>query len=111
MGRRERSIKIAFDKSSGEILDADEVFDKTKDAFEIRRQYHEKKLTLTCCECEQDLTVSDSIYDRLYFKHKPYHNFCILTDGSLSPKEQIGFTEILRGKESCRHKELKNKIG
>ena len=102
MGRRERSIKIAFDKSSGEILDADEVFDKTKDAFEIRRQYHEKKLTLTC---------SDSIYDRLYFKHKPYHNFCILTDGSLSPKEQIGFTEILRGKESCRHKELKNKIG
>lgn len=35
MGKYERSIKIAFDKVSGEILDAEEVFDITKNAFEI----------------------------------------------------------------------------
>ena len=43
MARYDRSIKIAFDKTSGEILDADEVFDIAKDAFEIRKKYHEKK--------------------------------------------------------------------
>ena len=52
MGRYERSIKIAFDKVSGEILDADKVFDKKKDAFEIRRLFHEGKLNLSCCSCE-----------------------------------------------------------
>lgn len=111
MGRYERSIKIAFDKVSGEILDADKVFDKKKDAFEIRRLFHEGKLNLSCCECEQDLNVSGSKYDRLHFKHKPKHNFCILADGNLSPREHEGFTSILKSKESDRHRELKNKIG
>lgn len=77
MGRYDRSIKIAFDKTSGEILDADEVFDITKDAFQIRKKYHEKNLILSCCECEQDLMVSGSKYDRLHFKHKPGHGYCI----------------------------------
>ena len=42
MGRYDRSIKIAFDKTSGKILEADEVFDIKTDAFEIRKKYHEK---------------------------------------------------------------------
>lgn len=33
MGKFERSIRIALDKISGEILEADEVFDSKKDAF------------------------------------------------------------------------------
>lgn len=33
MGRYDRSIKIAFDKTSGEILDADEIFDITKSDY------------------------------------------------------------------------------
>jgi competence CoiA-like predicted nuclease len=111
MGRYDRSIKIAFDKTSGEILDADEVFDITKDAFQIRKKYHEKNLILSCCECEQDLMVSGSKYDRLHFKHKPGHGYCILADGKLTPQEHERFTEILKSKESDRHKELKNKIG
>ncbi len=111
MGRYDRSIKIAFDKTSGEVLDADEVFDITKDAFEIRRKYHEKNLILSCCECEQDLMVSGSKYDRLHFKHKPGHGYCILADGKLTPQDHEKFTEILKAKESDRHKELKNKIG
>jgi len=111
MGRYDRSIKIAFDKTSGEILEADEVFDIKTDAFEIRKKYHEKNLILSCCECEQDLMVSGSKYDRLHFKHKPGHGYCILADGKLTPQEHEQFTEILKAKESDRHKELKNKIG
>lgn len=111
MGRYDRSIKIAFDKTSGEILEADEVFDIKTDAFEIRKKYHEKNLALSCCECEQDLMVSGSKYDRLHFKHKPGHSYCILADGQLTPQEHERFTKILIAKESDRHKELKNKIG
>ncbi|NVO11172.1 MAG: hypothetical protein HXX16_14510 [Bacteroidales bacterium] len=111
MGRYDRSIKIAFDKTSGEILDADEVFDIVKDAFQIRKKYHEKNLELSCCECEQDLMVSGSKYDRLHFKHKPGHSYCILADGKLTPHDHEKFTAILKAKESDRHKELKNKIG
>ncbi|EOW5773974.1 DUF6035 family protein [Escherichia coli O162:H7] len=65
MGRYDRSIKIAFDKTSGEILEADEVFDIKTDAFEIRKKYHEKNLALSCCECEQDLMVVRCISHRL----------------------------------------------
>lgn len=111
MGRYDRSIKIAFDKTSGEILEADEVFDIKTEAFEIRKRYHEKNLILSCCECEQDLMVSGSKYDRLHFKHKPGHGYCILADGKLTPQEHEQFTEILKSKESDRHKVLKNKIG
>lgn len=111
MGRYDRSIKIAFDKTSGKLLEADEVFDIKTDAFEIRKKYHEKNLILSCCECEQDLMVSGSKYDRLHFKHKPGHSYCILADGRLTPQEHEQLTEILKAKESDRHKELKNKIG
>jgi len=111
MGRYDRSIKIAFDKTSGEILEADKVFDIKTNAFEIRKKYHEKNLILSCCECEQDLMVSGSKYDRLHFKHKPGHSYCILADGRLTPQEHEQFTKILKAKESDRHKELKNKIG
>lgn len=111
MSKYNRSIKIAFDKKSGKILNADEVFDITKDAFRIREKYHEGNLDLSCCECGQDLSVSGSKYDRLHFKHKPGHNTCILSESSLSPYEHEKLMEILRGKESERHKELKHKIG
>ena len=111
MARIDRSIKIAFDKSTGEILHADELFDDKKEGFVLRKQFHEKKLMLTCCECGQDLNISGSKLDRLHFKHKPSHDFCSLTDGDLTPKEHQEFTRILIAKEGERHKELKNKIG
>lgn len=111
MNRFERSIKLAFDKKSGEILDADELFSGTKESFKIRKQYNENILTLSCCECQQDLIISGSKFDRLHFKHKPGHSFCILSEGQLSPKEQDIFTRILKNKESQRHIELKSKIG
>jgi hypothetical protein len=111
MGKYKRSIKIAFDRNSKKILDADELFSETKDAFQVRMQYNAGIIELECCECEQDLTVSGSKFDRLHFKHKPNHAYCILSDGNLTPKEQDDFCNILRRKESDRHIELKNKIG
>lgn len=48
MKQYNRSIKIALDKSTGEIIDADEVFDKTKDAFQIRKKYQADELSLSC---------------------------------------------------------------
>ena len=107
---RERKIQIAFDKISGEILKADEIFDDKKDGFVVRKQFHKNEVELYCCECEQKLNVSTSKYDRLHFKHQPNADFCILKDGNLSPKETEMFTRILQAKESKRHIELKNKI-
>lgn len=111
MGRYERSIRIAFEKLTGEILEANELFTVKTEGFEIRKLYHTGELPLSCCECEQDLVISSSKYDRLHFKHKPGHDYCILAEGKLTPQEHEKFTEILKAKESARHKELKNKIG
>jgi hypothetical protein len=111
MSKYNRSIKIALDKTSGEILEADEEFKKSNDPFKKRRQYHSKEIIYSCLECDQELIISDSKFNRLHFKHKPGHTYCILSDGNLTPKEQDVFNRILVAKESERHIELKNKIG
>jgi competence CoiA-like predicted nuclease len=110
MARFERSIKIAFDKVSGEILQADQVFESSKDAFQVRRQFHTDQIELYCCECHQKLDVSTSKYDRLHFKHQRHAGSCVLKDANLSPADIEIFTQILHGKESARHKHLKNLI-
>lgn len=110
MGRFERSIKIAFDKISGEVLEADQVFDSQKDGFQVRRQFNRDEIELYCCECHQKLDVSTSKYDRLHFKHQRHADPCILKDENLSPAEAALLTDILRGKESERHQQLKNLI-
>lgn len=106
-----RSIKVAFDKLSGEILEADDVFEVTKDAFAIRKQFHMDEVELYCCECDQKLHVSTSKYDRLHFKHGPNADYCFLKDENLSPEDKEKFSKIYHAKESARHHELKNKIG
>jgi len=107
---QERSIKIAFDKISGKVLEANEIFDNKKDGFVVRKQFHKNEVELFCCECGQILNVSTSKYDRLHFKHQPNANYCILKEGKLSPEETEKFTKILYAKESKRHIDLKNKI-
>ncbi len=111
MAHFERSIKIAFDKISGEILKADDIFENKKEAFTVRTQFHKNEIELFCCECEQKLSVSSSKYDRLHFKHQPNASHCILKDGNLTPEEVEQFNNILFSKESQRHKDLKNQIG
>lgn len=106
----ERTIKVAFDKISGEILEANEVFETTKSSFEIRKQFHKDEVELYCCECSQKLEVSGSKNDRLHFKHEKKANDCLLKNSKFSPKETDELTKIYKSKESDRHKELKSKI-
>lgn len=91
-------------------MEADSVFEKKKDAFEIRRQFHTDEVQLYCCECHQKLNVSTSKYDRLHFKHQKASEYCILKDDELSPAQLDEIIEILKSKESDRHKYLKNEI-
>ncbi|MEQ8424095.1 MAG: DUF6035 family protein, partial [Cyclobacteriaceae bacterium] len=110
MAQFERSIKLAVDRLSGELIVADEAFAKSKEAFAIRHQAHSGELDLYCRECNQKLTVPTSKYDRIHFRHLPNAEYCILKDGNLSPEEIEQFNKILIAKESERHKELKRKI-
>lgn len=106
----ERTIKIAFDRISGEVVEADELFKSQKDAFEIRRQFHLNELELFCFECGQKLEVATSKHDRLHFRHVKHADFCILKERNLTTAEIEEFCEIYRLKESERHKQLKTLI-
>lgn len=110
MGRYDRLIKFAFDRISNKTVDADEVFDTKKNAFEIRKQFHRDEFDLYCKECDQPLDISTSKYDRLHFKHEKGADYCILKDEDLSPEERENFSLNLKFKESDRHKQLKTKI-
>lgn len=107
----ERSIKLAFDKITGEIINADDVFDDRSIGFEIRKKYNRDEIDPHCLECENRYIVSSSSCDRLHFKHSPTDDYCILKDENLSPKVKEEFYEIYKSKESERHKHLKNRIG
>jgi competence CoiA-like predicted nuclease len=106
----ERAIKKAFDKKTGEIIEANEIFKNLKDAFVLRKKFHLTEIELYCLECEQKLNVSTSKYDRLHFKHEPKSEYCIFKDEKLTIQESELINDILTAKESPRHKELKNKI-
>lgn len=107
---KERSIPFAYDKISGEIFEADLVFHEKKDGFQIRKQFHKDEVELYCRECDQQLNVSSSKYDLLHFKHQPKSDYCILKDENLSQEELAKIANIIKSKESDRHKELKNTI-
>lgn len=115
MSQLERSIRLAFDKISGKVLDINEVCSNPKDSAEIRLQYSRKELALICCECDQELEVSKNKYDMAYFRHKSGRDDCILTENKLQQEyeeqEYEEIIEFLKHRESDRHKQLKNKIG
>lgn len=109
----EPRIKVAFDKVSGTVLEAHEIFTeaKAKAKFGVRRQFHRDEVELYCCECGQGLNISGSKYDHLHFKHRKGAEACLLKDSKLSPYETKLISNVYHAKESDRHKELKNKIG
>ncbi len=110
MKRYVPTIKVAFDKCSGEILKAEGVFQKKKPAFEVRREFSEGKIDLYCCECHQKLWIATSKKDQLYFRHGPNAGKCIMVDEIQSEEEIDIVCNIHIAKESPRHKELKNLI-
>jgi len=112
MKKSERLISLARDKITQNLLDANVIFEINRTVgSEIRRLISEKKIIPICVECEQSLALSKSIYDRHFFKHLPKHSYCLLSDNSLTPKQQNEYIEITKINESDRHKHLKNRIG
>jgi len=110
---KNRLIEKAKDKISGNVLDTSKIFEtgkKTKD-FKVRTDYAEGKIRPICLECHQDLTISHSIKDRLFFKHKPNHKYCVISNNKIKTNEIEEHLDYLASKESERHKSLKNKIG
>ena len=107
----DRSIKLALDKTTGEIINAEDVFDDRFIGFELRKKYNREETTPYCLECGNKYSVSSSKYDRLHFKHIPTDDYCVLKDENLSPKVKEEFYDIYKSKESDRHKYLKNRIG
>lgn len=107
---RNRKIKIALDRISNEVLNLDHL-NGTKEGFNLREKYNRDLVELECLECGQPLVVSFSSKDRVYFRHEPGHDHCILTDDAVSKEEISIFEAIHASKESPRHKELKLKIG
>lgn len=111
MKKNNRLISIARDKISGILLDANLLFANSKDGSDIRRLVNEKAILPACVECDQDLTISKSIYDRHFFRHLPKHSYCLLSDNTLTPEQQNEYIDIIKINESERHKYLKNRIG
>jgi len=107
----ERSIKYALDTTLGTIIDADEEFKNTKDAYAVRHQFNSNTREFYCIECEQKLTLSTSAKGNLHFKHQPNAQNCILKDCNLTQQEVDILNQALIARESPRHKELKHKIG
>lgn len=107
----ERSIKYGLNKITGEQLDADEIFSNTKEAFALKKQFITERQVIHCRECDQELFITTSKYDRLHFRHSPQSNLCILKQNNLSSEEFEAINKIIAAKESPRHKYLKNRIG
>jgi competence CoiA-like predicted nuclease len=107
----ERSIKYGLNKVTGELLDADVIFSKTKEAFALKKQFILEKQVIHCRECDQELFITTSKYDRLHFRHSPQSEPCLLKQDNLTVEENEAINKIIAAKESPRHKYLKNKIG
>jgi competence CoiA-like predicted nuclease len=107
----DRSIKVAVDKLTGELLDADEYFKSRSDGFEYRKEFARDKIAPHCLECDQRLVISTSLYDRIHFRHEPNSDDCLLKNTDISPGEMQLICETLKAKESPRHRFLKTKIG
>ena len=58
----ERAIKYAIDKNTGEIIDADELYDDRLTGFETRKKYNRGEIEPICLECNNKLSVPLSVY-------------------------------------------------
>lgn len=107
----ERSIKYGLNKATDELLDADVLFSTANEAFALKKKFILDKQTIHCRECDHELFITTSKYDRLHFRHSPQSGECILKQDNLNAEEIESINKIIAAKESPRHKYLKNKIG
>jgi len=107
----EYAIRFVFDALSGEHFDATEIFRTVQQGQLFRKEYHISDQQLKCRECLQYATVSTNQKGKVFFKHFPNTDYCILKDDGLSKSERSEVEVFIGSKESRRHKSLKNQIG
>ena len=100
----ERQIVEAYDRVSQSILKAEDIFKNYKSSFEARIKTAKEEYDLECLECKQDITISYSSKDNVYFKHLPNANPCLLLNSKLKETDRSDLSKIYRSKESKRHK-------
>src|SRR5690606_12900207 len=105
-----RSIISARDDATSFTVQAFELFQSHKKAFEARKHYHSGDKSYSCLECGQLLAIATSSRDRLFFRHLPNSDFCDLKDANLSDELLDNYYRTLYDRESDRHKELKHRI-
>ncbi|MFC6101234.1 DUF6035 family protein [Olivibacter domesticus] len=107
----EKKINLIRDKITGDTYYVHKLIKSQKDGFIIRNEYASNTRNFQCCECGQDLIPSISRLDNVYFKHFPKSEFCILKENDWDDEMANDHYRMLYGRESSRHKYLKNKIG
>lgn len=108
---KERAIKRIFDNILNKAFDVDELIKSQREGFDIRILYNNDLDRYSCVECCQNLVVSFSSLDNVYFRHKSSFIYCIYKDENISNELLNAYEEVRLAKESPRHKELKNLIG
>lgn len=98
----ERSIKIAINIKTGEIVNADLIFQTQIEGQEIRKIDKQTLGDDFCCyECGQFLETS-SKNKNVFFKHKKGHSPCVFTDEDINPKEVNDFIFMNKLKEESQ---------
>tara|TARA_R110002020_G_scaffold15944_4_gene56711 strand:- start:1022 stop:2767 length:1746 start_codon:yes stop_codon:yes gene_type:complete len=104
-------ISHALIKGPETRINVAEEFAGREESFKFRDRCYEEKLKFECEECLQELSISKSSRNNLYFKHNPGSRACIFKDPTLSPGDVEIFRKASISRESDRHKFLKNSIG
>lgn len=105
------SIQTAYDKISGKLFQADEIFTSAIESNKFRTRYNQGEFELECPSCFQQLGVSKSKNEKGFFHHFANSEECELKSSNLTKKESKNYSKIFHLKESPRHVQLKNRIG
>ena len=112
MSRYERSIQVAVDTSTGEVVKAVKLLSRdAPDRYLTREKDSLNEVRYECYECGQRLHVATSKGDNLHFRHSPKSEECVLKGDGVSRKDERLVNGVIQSKESQRHKDLKNKLG
>ncbi|WP_437919663.1 DUF6035 family protein [Sphingobacterium sp. LRF_L2] len=107
----DRSIQYANDSQEGGVIDIETVVTSQKEGFGLRDDYNSNLERYTCVECGQRLIVAHSSLEKVYFRHLPNSEDCILKDSSIDPDILFGLRTVAFAREGARHIFLKNRIG
>lgn len=119
MSKYDRSIEYIFDNEKNRIIDLNKEIKSQKEGFQIRDHYNSNINRFSCPQCDQRLVCANSNKDKIYFRHLPKAEYCVLLEFDMNSKMasncEFALSEAYKisaiNRESPRHKEIKNKIG